>query len=100
MSQGPTVWQACLSQLAAHLLAQGEDPQRFVFLAGRTYFNLFALRSAAEQPTSAYSICVFGEQVRPLALTPAGAAELHRQLNAYAFPFAWDCAKEVANKVA
>ena len=82
--QGPTIWQACLSQLVAHLKKQGLDPGTFVFLSSRNYLSLFAVGTS-----SCFMSSVFAQLVTPVAMRPDEAAAWSRGKIQHPFPFAW-----------
>jgi len=83
----PTIWQACLSQLAAHLQSQGQDPATAIFLASRNHLSLFALGE-----TGGYCLSVFGQHVTPLAVSPGERAAFVAGKLPQAFPFGWAAA--------
>ena len=84
VTQGPTVWQACLGQLVAHLEKQGLDPGTFAFLSSRNYFSLFAVGTSC-----CFVSSVFGQQVTPVAMRPDEAATWSQGKIRHPFPFAW-----------
>lgn len=83
-AQGPTVWQACLSQLAQELADQGQDPAAFVFMVGRSHFNLFAVSEA-----SSYCLSVFERTLLPLTLSAPQRAQMIQALSHQPYPFPW-----------
>lgn len=84
IAQGPTVWQACMSELADNLQQRGEDPRGFAFLVGGTHFTVFAVGEHA-----AFCLSVFERKLIPLTLSPGQPARMKATLTEYPFPLPW-----------